>query len=156
MSWLFTFIAFFVSVVAHCMWSHLASPGSAVKRYFLIGALVGILLIVILVAGNAPAIGAVLAYALLCELYVFIFTLAANSVSLNIAMRLLTEGPMRVNRIAEIYSPDDMLERRLEQLNTAKLITRVPGGWRVTANGARIVRAFNLLRALFRQTRRQK
>jgi DNA-binding HxlR family transcriptional regulator len=153
MTWLFTSIAFFVAVITHGVLSHLAPRGSAVKRFFLIGALVGLLLIASFAVGNARPYGAVLAYALLCELYVFLFTLVANSVSLNIAMRLLQEGPMRANRITEIYSLDDMLERRLEQLVNAKLITRGSDGWRVTADGARIALVFNFMRAVFHQTK---
>lgn len=102
---------------------------------------------------DATVISSALVYAFFCELYLFLFTLAGNSVSL----RLLTEVSTRKLRAADIaayYQADAMVERRFAQLRTAGLVGGDAGAMILTRQGQLLVGAFKALRAMFGMTAR--
>ncbi|MFC3227190.1 hypothetical protein ACFOGJ_08120 [Marinibaculum pumilum] len=157
MAWLaWTLLAFAAALAGHAvlgrLGGRLGAGGSAVKRFLLVGGPVGLLLIGGLLAGHGLAVQpivAALAYGLLCELYLFLFTLAANSVTLGI-LRRLTDGPLDETQIAKDYDTAAMVDRRLDQLVAGGLLQREDDRYRPTAQGARTARSFARLRRLFR------
>ena len=153
MAWLaWTLLAFAAAMAGHAALGRLRRGGSAVKRFLLVGGPVGLLLVGGMVAGHGlseqPLVAA-LAYGLLCELYLFLFTLAANSVTLGILSRL-SDGPLDEARIAKDYDTAAMVDRRLDQLVDGGLLQRDGDSYRPTPQGARTARSFAALRRLFR------
>jgi hypothetical protein len=101
--------------------------------------------------GLTPAtVAATLTYAFACELYIFLFTLVANSVSFGLLTRLAGQ-PLKAAEIARFYRADAMIGRRFEQLERGNLIAAGPAGHRLTRRGEGVVRMFSRLHALFRR-----
>jgi hypothetical protein len=145
--------AFAVSVLVHAVALRLARGVGAVAGFVLIGGAVGIALVGLSFAvfGFTPAFGAtVLSYAFLCELYIFLFTLVANSVSFALMTRLARQ-PLQPAQIAEFYRTEAMLSRRYQQLEQAGYIVAEQGGFALTPQGRMVVSVFSFLRALFRR-----
>jgi DNA-binding HxlR family transcriptional regulator len=143
---------FACAVITHALLSRAQSGVGTVRRFFLIGLGYGIILVLWAILSGAYSIASVLVYAFGCELYIFVFTLAANSVSLGIVVRLL-DGPAPISELSVVYSTVNMVERRLMQLEASGLISRSVVGWQISPKGVTIVRAFGRLRKFFRQTR---
>lgn len=97
-----------------------------VWRFLLVGTPVGILLTVACAYAlglNEVMLAAVLLYALLCELYMFTFTLLIGSVSVTILLAL-RRGPVDVAGIASRFEPEEMVRVRIERLVSAGFVVR--------------------------------
>ena len=145
-------LLFAAAVLTHALLSRTRGGVGTVRSFFLVGCAYGLVLLLWHAFAETFNVAPILLYALSCELYIFVFTLAANSVSLGIAVRLL-EGPAPISELFVSYSTDEMVERRLMHLEAAGLILRSNAGWKITSKGSTLVRAFRILRMTFRQAR---
>lgn len=153
MAWLFwSLLAFLAAIGLHALLCRLSRGGSTVKKYLAVGMPVGLVLLALLAwtQGLSPQLLAGgLVFALLSELYLFLFTLAANSVTLAI-LRRLGRAPMDPAGIASEYDSTAMVARRLDQLQAGGLLAFTDQAYRATPQGARLARLFARLRRLFR------
>lgn len=153
MAWLlWSLLALAVAIAGHAVLCRLVRRGSTVKKFLAVGMPVGLALLAVLALrhGAAPqALAGALLYALACELYLFLFTLAANSVSLGI-LRRLARAPLPEAQIAAEYDAAAMVARRLDQLQAGGLLLRRGDGYEASAQGAGLARSFARLRRVFR------
>ena len=151
--WLLLGMALAASVLGHAGVLRLFQSAGAVTTFVAIGGAVGVLLVgcSLFYDGLTPTASAVvLTYVFACELYVFLFTLVGNSVSFGL-MAQLAQHPLQPADIAKFYRAQTMVERRFEQLERANLIVRDGAGFRLTVRAKRIIRAFSVLRSVFRR-----
>jgi hypothetical protein len=94
------------------------------------------------------SIAAMLIYLACCETYIFLFTLAANGVSVSVMMRL-SSGPIATDELMKSYSARGMVERRIEQLQAGGFVTETNGQIRLLERGRALVRAFSIAQTLF-------
>ena len=123
----------------------------SVRRFLLIGVPLGVALVAVSLAGfgsTLPGIAAILLYALLCELYIFLFTLVLSSVSATILI-MLRRGPVQPSALASVYEPREMVKLRLDRLLKNDLVERASGRLAVTEKGERLHRLFSGLRRFF-------
>lgn len=94
--------------------------------------------------------GAALTYAFACELYLFLFSSALTSISMNLLVRLLGR-PMSDTEIAAVYDTRRMVRHRIERLVSTGLLRPIAtGGLEVTERGDGLLRIFARLRNFFR------
>jgi hypothetical protein len=91
----------------------------------------------------------VLIYGAICELYLFLFTLALSSVSANVLVRLAT-GPKNCADLDSSYDSHGMVEQRFARMEAARLIAREGNRFSITLRGRLIVKAYRGLRGVFR------
>ena len=123
----------------------------SVRRFLLTGVPLGMVLVVVSLARfgpTLPGIAAILLYALLCELYIFLFTLVLSSVSATILI-MLRRGPVQPSALASFYEPREMVKLRLDRLLNNDLVERASGRFSVTEKGERLHRLFTGLRRFF-------
>jgi DNA-binding MarR family transcriptional regulator len=96
-----------------------------------------------------PVVAAALMFAFLCELYIFTFTLVANSVAVSLLLTV-RGGCTSAAALEQLYRPEAMVQRRLDQLERAALIRRTRGTLTVTEAGLRLIRTFTRVTALIR------
>ena len=146
MSWFVGAAAGFVlAVVLHAAAVRLPLPGTSVLKFLGLGSLVGtvwIVLSVMRLGWSAEWLAAVLAYAFACELYVFLFTLVGNSVSVSVLLAI-DDGCRTQREIALRYRCDVMVSRRLGQLERARLIDREGERVQILEAGRRLIVRFD-------------
>lgn len=98
------------------------------------------------------SIAAVLVYLALCESYIFLFTLAANGVSVSLMMRLRSR-PATADELMKSYSTRAMVERRIDHLKAGGFLAETQGQIRLLERGRVLVRAFAFARAFFKHRR---
>jgi hypothetical protein len=98
---------------------------------------------------SRATLGGLLVYAFACELYLFLFTLVASSVSARLLL-LLRERELGVPEIQALYQPTGMVARRINRLIAAGLLVRAGDGYRVTARGRRVAATFQAGKRFFR------
>jgi hypothetical protein len=150
--WFLLALAMFTLAVAiHSVWARVQSSLSLVLRFLGTGAAIGIVHLVlslVIFGFTEKTISAALVYAVLCELYVFLFTLAANGVSIALMDRLV-DGSADPGTLEAKYSEMSMVERRVGQLQTSGFLAEHNGRLQLLPKGRSLVRAFVLLRAFF-------
>jgi hypothetical protein len=122
-----------------------------VAKYVLAGGVCGVALLVCVVLAEYSflnALAAILLYAFASELYIFLFTLIASSVSISI-IRGLRVGAMSARDVELLYSSERMVQVRLERLLAIGLINRDVRGVHLTARGRRVITIFGALRRFF-------
>ena len=97
---------------------------------------------------------AVALFAFLCELYLFLFTLALASISANVLVTL-REGAMSHKSIGELYDSRGMVVTRFNRLISSGLIQLSSlgveaEGYEITQRGKRLIDALNILRRVFK------
>jgi hypothetical protein len=95
------------------------------------------------------SIAATLTYLACCETYIFLFTLAANGVSVSLMTRLLAR-PLAEDELIKSYSTRAMVERRIDQLQAGGFLAESRGQLHLLERGEVLVRAFAIARGLFR------
>jgi hypothetical protein len=129
--------AFLLAVAVHAALRRCTVLG-AVSSFLVTGALGGLCVSLWLFSESktlAELTSALLAYALLCELYLFFVTLSLGSVSANI-LAMLYDEPMSSTKLLIHYRGREMVVARLDRIIKAKLatldeahrITVTPGG----------------------------
>jgi hypothetical protein len=142
---------FVLAVLLHGLAMRAPMRLDSVRRFLLVGAPLGMALVVFSLAhfgSTAPGLAAILLYALLCELYVFSFTLVLSSVSATMLI-ILRGGPVQASALASVYDPREMVNLRLERLLTAGFIERASGRFLLTEKAKRLHRVFTALRRFF-------
>jgi len=123
----------------------------SVRRFLLIGVPLGVALVTVSLARFGPTIpgfAPILLYALLCELYIFLFTLALSSVSATM-LTMLRRGPVLASEFASIYGPREMVMLRLKRIVDNGLIERKAEKLAVTGKGMKVHLIFAALRRFF-------
>jgi hypothetical protein len=153
MWWIGVGMAIVGAVVAHAIFARVA-PARNTVILSIVGALsVGLMLVAW--AGwtfgpvSSDFVSAAVTYAAFCELYLFMFTLALSSVSANILVRLAA-GPKDRSELDSSYDSRGMVEQRLARMQAAGLIVTRRDHLSLTFRGRAIVKAYRLLRSLFR------
>jgi hypothetical protein len=146
-------LSLMVAVVGHAGFCRASLPLNVVTRFMLAGGLVGVCLVWWLLnryGATAPQTWAGAAvYAFCCELYIFLFTFAMSSITANLLGKLW-RGDMTDTDLERLYDSRHMVATRLDRLVAVDLVDERPTGLGLTAEGARMVRIFRLLRSLFR------
>lgn len=148
--------AFMVAMVGHAglsRWTQLRL--NMVARFVVVGVPVGLGLLLVLVWRGSLGIellAGLLAYALTCELYIFVFTMISSSVSVSLLLKL-REGAADWRQLDAEYSDAVMVDGRLAKLLANGLIASVPDGYVVTPRGDALVASFDRLQRFFRHTR---
>jgi hypothetical protein len=143
---------FVLAVVVHAVHARMAGSMTIVLSF-----LCGSVPIAIAIACAAfwlfgvsdESLAAILVYVALCESYIFLFTLAANGVSVSLMMRLKAR-PATADELMASYAPRAMVERRIDQLRAGGFVTESSGQIRLLERGEALVRAFEIARSLFR------
>jgi hypothetical protein len=149
---------FFTTVLLHAWAARLFPARNRVAAFMLIGTPIGVALVVM--AGgrfgwlSLQTIAAAATYAFLCELYLFLFTLALASISANLLVTLRA-GAMTYKEIEQLYDSRSMVLTRFNRLISSGLIrlssAGVEGeGYELTERGERLLGALNILRRIFR------
>jgi hypothetical protein len=140
---------FAVAALSHAALSRLAPRSSRVITFFLLAAAIGTGMVWLAATRNglwsAQTIAAAFVYAALCELYIFVFTLAMASVSANLLVRL-RQGGLSPEDISRLYDGRTMAARRVERLLATALAREEGGLLRLTPRGDRLTNAFIAIR----------
>lgn len=143
--------AFILAVLLHGLVMRAPMKMDSVRRFLMVGAPLGLALVVFaltLLGFSVSGFAAILLYALLCELYMFCFTLVISSVSVTMLI-LLRQGPIESAGLASTYDPHEMVQLRVGRLIDTGLVERNGGRLAVTVKGAKLHRTFNTLRRFF-------
>lgn len=147
-------ISFSLALFLHAAVCRLPRPGNTVVRFFIVGSVIGCALILVLALsyGFSPQLAAgSLVYAFLCELYIFLFTLAISSVSANLLLNL-SYGGMTQQQIEHKYNSSLMVTQRIDRMIATGLIQETTQGITLTARGSRLFGFLEGLRQFFRHT----
>ena len=140
------------AVAMHSVICRLPFRGNSVVRFLIVGGVfgVGLIMLVIRLYGLSPeALAAVLVYAFLCELYLFLFTLAMSSVSATLLMTM-AKAKLTQAEIDRLYDSERMVTQRLKRLVAAGFLRQTTDGLQLTPKGSRLVAAFDAMRRFFR------
>jgi hypothetical protein len=123
----------------------------SVRRFLLVGAPLGLALAAFSLTRfgfTLPGFAAILLYALLCELYMFCFTLVISSVSATMLI-MLRQGSVVDYSLASVYAPESMVRLRVDRLIKTGFVRQDGEHLAVTAKGAKLHRLFAMLRKFF-------
>lgn len=101
--------------------------------------------------GDSPAWAALLAYCLLGELYLFLFTMVAGSVSASL-LRRLSKRPCQRTDLEWLYGSDRMVAQRFQRLLVGGFLRAEGGHYVLTRHGRWAIRLFAALRRFFRNS----
>ena len=151
MSIFFALAAFVLAVLLHGLVMRAPMQVDSVRRFLMVGAPLGLALVVFALTRfgfTVSGFAAILLYALLCELYMFCFTLVLSSVSATMLI-MLRDGPIATLTLASVYDPDKMVQLRLDRLLHNGFLEHAKGRIAVTAQGMKYHKAFTALRVFF-------
>ena len=149
------FSGFALAVLLHAIFARMGGSLTIVMSFLTISIPVAVLIASVafwLFGISDESIAAVLVYLALCETYIFLFTLAANGVSVSLMMRL-SSHPRAEDELMKSYSTRAMVERRIDQLRAGGFVTESAGQVRLLERGEALVRAFAVARSLFKHKR---
>ena len=143
--------AFVIALLLHGLVLRVPMRMDSISRFLLIGVPLGLALCVFTLnrfgfklQGFAP----IMLYALLCELYIFSFTLVLSSVSATMLI-MLRNGSIPVSALASVYDPAKMVQIRLDRLIHNGFIEKKTAVFALTPRGMSYHRAFTALRVFF-------
>lgn len=143
---------FIIAVLLHALACRLPWGADRVTRFLITGGTLGIALLVTMTARYGltalQTICAVLVYALLCELYIFLFTMTMSSISSNLLVRLAA-GDLPAAEIDRSYDSRLMVTKRLDRLVATGFLRTSGERLELTTKGRRFVRVFGWLRGFF-------
>lgn len=143
------------AIVGHAGFSRMKLPLNVVARFLIVGSIVGAGFACWLFENfgvTAPQLWAgLLTYGFICELYVFLFTLAMSSISANLLITLLRRKMTDLD-IERLYNSGGMVIARLDRLISVGLLEETSNGLKPTQKGAQMVRIFGGLRIFFRHS----
>lgn len=143
--------AFVLAVVLHGLVMRVPMRMDSVRRFLLVGTPLGFALVAFALnrfGFTFHGFAAILLYALLCELYLFCFTLVLSSVSATMLI-MLRNGPVATRALVAVYDPKKMVQLRLDRLLQNGFLEREKERLAVTAQGMKYHRAFTALRGFF-------
>jgi hypothetical protein len=145
-------VCFGLALLAHSIACRMRIALNAVFKFAVVALGIGVALTIWLLSTYGVSIEAgasLLVYALVCELYVFTFTLVGSSVSASILMRLRASG-LTADEIERAYSAEYMVESRFSKLVKNGFLLSDNGSYTLTARGERVLGVFERLRLFFR------
>lgn len=149
---IFQSLAFFAAaVILHAICVRTTQAFSRIVLFMIVGSICGTGLLAFIFYSSGPSITLVasaVTYGFACELYIFLFTLVANSVSLGILVRL-REKPLKAEQISALYDPEAMVQRRFEQLSASGLIDTDGKKYLATRKGEAVMQSMCKLRRFF-------
>ena len=140
-----SFAAFLTSVVGHALLRRVAPRAGSVSAFLLVGSVLGALLAFELLRQWGAALETVAglaSYAFACELYIFLFSSVSSSLSAAFLYRL---------RSGTLPPDSTMVERRLARMVSSGILEKTAAGYRPTARGAKLLRAYRYCRRFFRR-----
>jgi len=141
-----------LAVAAHALLCRRPLPFGTVARFLLAGLAAGAALVWLLerVYGiwSPETFAAVLAFAFLCELYLFLFTLVMASISTKLLL-LLRERSLSEADVIAMYDSERMVSLRIARLLTAGFLRESASQLRLTTAGALLATRFLALRTYF-------
>jgi hypothetical protein len=143
--------SFIVAVLAHAHWARSGGSMTITARFISIAAPVGAglsILVVVMFGATDAAVGAILLYAVACELYIFLFTLVANGVAVSLLLRL-SKRAMSSEDIDRAYNTRAMVERRVSQMIDAGLLLEKDELLVATFRGRRLAHLYQFGRRAF-------
>ncbi|MDX2097257.1 MAG: hypothetical protein SFW36_05730 [Leptolyngbyaceae cyanobacterium bins.59] len=154
MVWIVWVVGSFVgAVLGHALACRLPLPGNILFRFLVVGGGIGLILASLLwqtYGFGLETWAALLLYAFICELYIFVFTFVASSVSVSLLM-ILDRQSFKLDEIDQYYSSEGMVEGRLEKLLKVGLITSSPSGYVLTLKSQVLTAIFDPLRQFFKR-----
>jgi len=144
-----------LAIFLHGIISRLAifSKYDSVKRFLLVGSLVGLLYSFILYETYGISwnmLSGLLTYAFICELYIFMFTMTISSISATLLINLLLAKTLSQDDIAQLYKSEQMVLNRIERLLAIQLIQEdVAKSLILTNKGENLARIFAKFRSFF-------
>jgi hypothetical protein len=144
-------VSFFATIGVHVIVCHGVSRGGALVKFLFTGSLMGAALAIQSYSRygfGAETVASLLAFAMACEFYIFLFTMVSGSISVSLLLAL-RKGPVLVDKLPALYSSYGMISRRFEKLTKSGLLEHRRGRYMITGKGRRIVAAFQRLRLFF-------
>lgn len=147
----FALATFVIAVLLHGLVMRAPMQMDSVRRFLMVGAPLGLALVAFALTCfgfTLNSFAAILLYALLCELYIFCFTLALSSVSATMLI-MLCDGPIATRALVAVYDPEKMVQLRLNRLLQNGFLEHAKGRIIVTTQGMKYHKAFTTLRIFF-------
>jgi hypothetical protein len=145
-------VAFTAAVLLHAAVVRVACRTNRVLGFLAAGGVTALALVAWELAATThrplEILTALAVYALACELYIFVFTLVASSVSVAVLLAL-DPSPLSEDAIGQRYSARSMVEARIDGLVSAGCLDVKDGQCVLTARGRTLVTTFERLRRLF-------
>jgi len=94
-------------------------------------------------------LAALLLFAFVWELYIFLFAMISTSVSVGL-LRRVNQAPVSAEQIVQRYSTEFMVESRLDRLVTDGYLRPDGGSYSLTPRAEFVLNSFNILRSFFR------
>ena len=151
MAVLYALAIFILAVLLHGLVMRVPMQIDSVRRFLMVGMLLGLALVVFALSQfgfTLAGFAAILLYALLCELYLFFFTLVISSVSVTMLI-MLRKGPVTKRELTTVYDPEKMVQTRLDRLLQNGFLESEKGRLAVTVQGMKYHRTFAILRVFF-------
>lgn len=144
------FGALAVAILGQYLLRRLELMRNPLAAFLLSGTVLGVWLMAVLYHGTTPTVmtTGTLLYALLCELYIFLFTFAYSSVSANLLVRLRGRILQR-DVIDHLYESDAMVTQRVRGLIEVGLLTDTDGSIVATPRGKTVATIFATVRRFF-------
>ena len=150
--WLFSaLLALVAAVGGQFVLARLGLGRSFVARFLIVGCGIGLVLAGDLMkryGGGVEFWAGVFVFAFACELYLFLVTLVASSVSVSL-LRVLRHGSASRAEVDRGCSGRDMVAARLMNLCRSGLLRRPEAGYAVTRHGQWLLILFRALRFFF-------
>jgi DNA-binding HxlR family transcriptional regulator len=145
---LLAIVGFLAAVSVHVILCHTVSHGGALVKFLFGGSMMGAALAIqsLYRYGWVPETAAsLLAYALACEFYMFLFSMVSSSIS--VALLLALRGrTITVSELPVMYASSGMISRRLKKLVVSGLLSQREGGYTITEKGMQLISSFHRLR----------
>lgn len=142
---------FILAVLLHGLVMRAPMRMDSVKRFLMVGTPLGLALVIFALSRfgfTLDGFAAILLYALLCELYMFCFTLVISSVSVTM-MIMLRQGPVASAELVSTYDPHEMVQLRVDRLLKTGFVERDHSQLKVTPKGMKLHGSFAALRRFF-------
>ncbi len=144
--------SFIVTILAHSLLCYVINTGTALIKFLAVGFLIGGLMLFKLYGMyniSIQMVSAGLAYALLCELYIFMFTFVASSISVSILLRL-NNSQVNLELLAANYTGKSMVANRIKRLQEVDLLELHGSILLTTLRGNKLLQKFNRLQTFFK------
>jgi hypothetical protein len=148
----YTLIFFFLSVFLHCISIRIFNKINIFYLYIVIGTFTGMALISYQYSASInyiEIISSITLFALLSELYIFIFTLVISSVTVQILISMIA-GPQDISTVKNDDLYDEMVQLRVARLIKNQFLILSNDSLIITNRGLRLIRFFNWLKSVFK------
>ncbi len=144
-------VYFLIAVMAHAVLCRAHVPGNSVTKFLGIGILSGVMLSVQAVyfyGYTVWALSPIFFYALICEVYIFLFTFVGTSVSSSLLFALRRHA-LSLDEMEKTHPSRQMVRQRVEKLEEEGLIESKNSRLTATNKGRQILRFFHKAQSFF-------